>query len=183
MKRALFLTPLAALVLAAASFTKVLAISYDITGNAAGSTSNVTVNQQNSTNYTQNNTSNISNNVNSSCNTGGNSANSNTGGNTGINTGDCSSNINITNQGNNNCIGSSCVSPKPSPKASTPPTGGPGGGGGGGSSSSGESSGGGSSAGGGQTLGATGVAENLALFSLGMTMVLGGLWQVKRVLV
>ena len=184
MKKALFLTPLAALVLILVSATKIWAVSYDITGNGAGSTSNVTVNQQNSTNVNQNNQSNINNNVNSNCNTGGNSASGNTGGNVGVNTGDCSTNVNISNKANTNNAQVNCPtcpksSPTPKPGASNPPVGGPGGGDGG-------NGGGGGAAGaadGGQVLGETGVAENLALLSLGMTMVLGGLWQVKRVLV
>ena len=184
MKHALFLTPLAALVLILVSATKIWAVSYDITGNGAGSTSNVTVNQQNSTNVNQNNQSNINNNVNSNCNTGGNSASGNTGSNVGVNTGDCSTNVNISNQANTNNAQVNCPtcpkpSPTPKPGASNPPVGGPGGGDGG----NGGGGGAAGAAGGGQVLGETGVAENLALLSLGMTMVLGGLWQVKRVLV
>ena len=182
-KKTLLLTPLIVLVLALVSASKIFAVTYDISGNGAGSTSNVTVNQQNTNNVNQSNTSNVSNNVDVNCNTGGNSASGNTGSNVGVNTGNCSSNVNIQNNLNSNNATIGCCkspTPKPSPKPSNPPTGGLEDPSRNGSIPPGGSSG---SSGGGQVLGETGVAENLALLSLGMTMVIGGLWQVKRVLV
>src|SRR3989344_295269 len=179
MKHALFLTPLVALVLTFIGLTNVLAVTYDISGNGAGSNNQVNYNQQTNQTVNQSNQSNVSNNVDVNCNTGGNSASGNTGSNVGVNTGDCSSNVNIQNNLNSNNAQVGCCkspTPKPSPSSSNPPVGGPGGGDGG------SSSGGGSSASGGQTLGATGVNENLALLSVGMTMVLGGLWQGRRIL-
>lgn len=186
MKKALLLTPLIVSVAVLVCATKIFAVTYDITGNAAGSTNNITVSEQNSTNVNQSNQSNISNNVNSNCNTGGNSASQNTGGNVQVNSGDCSSNVNITNRLNQNQAQISCptcpkASPTPQVGASPGPgqPGGPAAGGNGG----GGGAGGAAAAGGGQVLGEAGVAENLALLTLGMTMVIGGLWQVKRILV
>jgi|SRR3989344_114007 len=182
MNKALFLAPLITLVLAFAALTKVMAVSYDISGNGAGSTNNVTVNQQNNSTVNQSNTSNVSNNVNSNCNTGGNSTSGNTGANGSTSTGDCSTNVNIQNNLNSNSAKISCPTcPKssstPQPGSNPPGVGGPGGG----SSSSGSGGSGGTS-GGGQVLGETGVAENTAIMLGGMAFIFAGLWKTRKIL-
>ena len=177
-KKVILFATILVFLISLASFSKVLAVAVDVSGNAAGSSNNVNLNQQNTSNHNQSNTSNINNNVDVNCNTGGNSASGNTGGNVGVNTGDCKSNVNITNQGNKNCIGN-CVSPRPgsSPTPSIPPVGGSSGGGG---AAGGGGVGGGGGAGGPGTLGETGNAQNLAMFTGGMGIIISGLWLVRR---
>jgi len=182
MKKVILFTAIFTLLITLASISNILAVNYEISGNGAGSSSNVTVNQQNSTNVNQNNQSNISNDVDSNCTTGGNSASGNTGGNVGVNTGDCSSNVNITNQTNTNNANINCPTcPKPSPTpkpGSSPVPGQPGADGGeadgvGGASSSASNP---------EVLGQAGASQNLALMLGGMSLIFAGLFQTKRAL-
>lgn len=169
------LTILSAIVLVFSN--RVSAETIDVSGNGAGSSNSVNVNQSNSTNTTQNNNANISNNVNANCNTGNNSSSGNTGGNTSTATGNCSANVNISNNVNSNNAKVVCCA-SPTPKV-TPGLGGQGGPDGGGESISG---GGESSSGGGspQILGSTGVAESTIVSILGFTLLAAGLTFANR---
>src|SRR3990167_4450022 len=106
----LFLPVFVSIVSLAAILSVARAVNVTIEGNAAGSNSNVNVNESNQTNINQNNQANVSNNVDVNCDTGGNSASGNTGAGTGISTGDCSSIVNITNQLNKNIANVACPS-------------------------------------------------------------------------
>jgi len=74
-------------------------------GNGAGSTNDITIDQNNTNNLTINNTANITNNINIDANTGKNEANYNTGGDSTIKTGDVNVAASIFNFVNTNIIG------------------------------------------------------------------------------
>ncbi len=123
-----------------------------ISGNGAGSTNNINVEQNSSVNVQSHQSANVSNNVSTTLNTGGSSSSGNTGGNTTVVTGRITTSTEIANRVNTSQVEvtCNCQTPVPTPSptstptpSSTPspaPTSTPTSGGDGGSSSSGSSS-------------------------------------------
>ncbi|OGD99508.1 hypothetical protein A3B54_03385 [Candidatus Curtissbacteria bacterium RIFCSPLOWO2_01_FULL_42_50] len=176
------------------SFVAILKVTYatsvTIKDNAAGSQNQVNVESSDQTNINQSNQSNVNNNVDVNCNSGQNSASGNTGGNGSISTGDCSANVGISNNLNNNQANincPNCQTPTPTPKPSLPtptPISPPGQGGG--PSAGGDEGAASGPSGEGQAtqqvLAAAGVAQNALLSSIGFGLIIFGLWQAQNAL-
>lgn len=112
MKKVKVLTALSAVSVASIlAASPAFALTVDVTGNGANSSSNADISVKNVTTITQTNTADINNNVDANANTGGNNANENTGGNTSINTGDATTKVNLNNQANSNSNTIACCDP------------------------------------------------------------------------
>ena len=190
----------------AASFlaTSVYAVDISVSGNAAGSQNNVSIDQGSTQTVQQGNSGTVDNNINATANTGGNNVSGNSNGNNIIKTGDSTIKTTVTNQLNSNnaqVTCSNCATPTVQPTQAPQPTatpapsgdgggnggnGGNGSGNGGSSNSNGSSNGSNGGIGGGDVLGlsATSGESTQQFFTIAGTvcLILGSaLFNLKRI--